>query len=829
MRSRREFSQRFLLVFLALACHCPNRAWAQAVLYSEDFEHGLGDWQVGDTNPVGPATFWGIVDASFGSGGAHAGSHKFYCAGSGGNPVYAPGMAAFASRALDLSATAHATLTFWSSIPSIEPIYDQAKVYLDDVELWSFAQPQTNWTQAAVSLDAYVGEMHTLRFEFTSDFAINAEGWQLDDIQVTDASIPGPPRPNAQFASAQIVAGAGGSVSGNNAHAGDAVWFQWKASVAGQVTFNVAANAFRPVLNIYTGADLSTLSPIVGESSSTQIQFEAISNVVYSIAIRGEENGSGPFLLNWSQPNAAATDLLPDLVVWADASQNYLYGWYLDRERLPGRTLLRLSSATANIGAGPLELIGSSLTPEVFQRVQRSDGGQYDMAAGAFTFHPEHGHIHFDDWLAFNLRAALPDGAVGPIVISGDKTSSAILDLQIYDPTRPGFPSFPEYHGGLDQGLSVGWADVYGADLEGQWIDITGIAPGDFWLEEIVDPANHLLESDKSNNVARVLIHLSAADLAGSSTTNPPPNITPTSPPFILAQPLGTNVEIGAILRLSVSAVGGGELAYQWLRSNTPLTNDNRISGAGAATLTIASLTPEDSGAYTVVVANASGSQTSVPANLIVLDNPRAVYVEEASATIGGLATVSIRALAAGDEHAFSFSLRYDSQVLFEPRVIPGADAAVADVTFDGAKIHIVFKPGEALRAGVAKELARVTFKVSSQADGRASLGFAETRSVVALNGDSLYPNFSANWINFLAPPLQLSGRFQAEGAFQISASGLPGRKYLFESTAAVAAADWASIATNLTGADGLIEFAVMPQSVPENRFYRCQLLPVSP
>ena len=48
-----------------------------------------------------------------------------------------------------------------------------------------------------------------------------------------------------------------------------------------------------------------------------------------------------------------------------------------------------------------------------------------DVEAGTFTFHPEHGHIHFDDYAKYSLRQALPDSngdgvpEVGAIVAGG--------------------------------------------------------------------------------------------------------------------------------------------------------------------------------------------------------------------------------------------------------------------------------------------------------------------------------------------------------------------------------------------------------------------------
>ena len=129
----------------------------------------------------------------------------------------------------------------------------------------------------------------------------------------------------------------------------------------------------------------------------------------YFFSVRGVGGASGFARLSWLQTNGLGGDLLPDLSVWADAGNNYLYGWYLDQNEptQPGRTLMRVSTATPNTGAGPLELHGSSTAPGVSQRIFRADGSYYERFAGNFTFHPGHGHLHFDNWINLHLRTVL--------------------------------------------------------------------------------------------------------------------------------------------------------------------------------------------------------------------------------------------------------------------------------------------------------------------------------------------------------------------------------------------------------------------------------------
>jgi len=207
-------------------------------------------------------------------------------------------------------------------------------------------------------------------------------------------------------------------------------------------------------------------------------------------------------------PALAQTDLLPDIIV----RESDLYDNDISTSVVAGRTHLRLSNGTANIGAGKLHLYGGAILPndrrEVFQRVYRDDGSWYDRLAGTFVHHPTHGHIHFEDWALYSLREVLPGDGVGPVIAKGLKTSFCIIDLGVYDSSLPGFIPGGEFNscGTATQGLSIGWIDVYSKGLPGQNIDITGVPDGVYWLESTVDPGNDVLESDETNNVARIKV-----------------------------------------------------------------------------------------------------------------------------------------------------------------------------------------------------------------------------------------------------------------------------------------------------------------------------------
>jgi hypothetical protein len=215
------------------------------------------------------------------------------------------------------------------------------------------------------------------------------------------------------------------------------------------------------------------------------------------------------------QPAAAtsARQMLPDLIPWASRRRGYIYGWSLDRNEKPGHLLLRLTTAIANGGNGPLELRGGAHTTtgqNVYQRIFNSDGTWSDRLAGTFTYHPAHHHTHFDDFSAYRLREITPNNGVGKVLKGGSKLSFCLTDSDEYNLDLPNASASGEYFAcdAKKQGISVGWADVYSSTLADQWIDITNVKPGKYWLEVVADPHNHIVESNEKNNSARILVNL---------------------------------------------------------------------------------------------------------------------------------------------------------------------------------------------------------------------------------------------------------------------------------------------------------------------------------
>lgn len=226
-------------------------------------------------------------------------------------------------------------------------------------------------------------------------------------------------------------------------------------------------------------------------------------------------SGTAVTILNDDAPPTPGNpgDLLPDLV---PISSTLTEALRIDTTTLSGRTILRLSTEVANAGEGPLEIWGGSASGDsqpVFQRIYNDTGGSRDVLAGEFVYHPSHGHIHFEGFATYSLRQVSAGNGVGSIIASGGKTSFCLINIRQPFPELTHSAQVWDGRGGNNcgqiQGIDLGYSDVYNANLPDQWIDVTNVSDGTYWLEAIADPDDNMLELDETNNVARVQITLS--------------------------------------------------------------------------------------------------------------------------------------------------------------------------------------------------------------------------------------------------------------------------------------------------------------------------------
>jgi hypothetical protein len=138
----------------------------------------------------------------------------------------------------------------------------------------------------------------------------------------------------------------------------------------------------------------------------------------------------------------------------------------------PGaRRLLTFTTATGNLGTADLHL------------------GPPDPENPIFQFSPCHGHYHVVGFANYDLVG------LNGVVVSGHKQAFCLMDIE---PIEPGTPT--QGYACEDQGISMGWADLYWSKLPCQWIDVTGVPPGPYTLRIQVNPDHTLLETNYDNN-----------------------------------------------------------------------------------------------------------------------------------------------------------------------------------------------------------------------------------------------------------------------------------------------------------------------------------------
>ena len=149
--------------------------------------------------------------------------------------------------------------------------------------------------------------------------------------------------------------------------------------------------------------------------------------------------------------------------------------------------MLRFSLAAANIGSAALEL------------------GRPQLLSDEFHYRECHAHYHRDGFAEYGLFSG------SRRVAEGHKQAFCLMDSYAVL-SKEGVRETPNYNCGY-QGISPGWADDYASDLDCQWVDVTGVAPGSYQLRVEVNADGTLPERDRTNNWAQVDVMVPEFDL----------------------------------------------------------------------------------------------------------------------------------------------------------------------------------------------------------------------------------------------------------------------------------------------------------------------------
>ena len=179
--------------------------------------------------------------------------------------------------------------------------------------------------------------------------------------------------------------------------------------------------------------------------------------------------------------------------------------------------VVRFSTTVWNAGEGPLELRGDSSSGEshVYQRIYHPGGSVAELLAGTFAFHDRHAHWHFENFARYELWTQgrydqwLDGETDGQPDWLGSKTtglgeSYCLRDSRPMDGQAAAVFRYATCNTDI-QGISVGWSDVYGREIPGQWVDVgeRPLVDGNYVLRIVVDPLNLIYESENRANPER--------------------------------------------------------------------------------------------------------------------------------------------------------------------------------------------------------------------------------------------------------------------------------------------------------------------------------------
>ncbi len=148
------------------------------------------------------------------------------------------------------------------------------------------------------------------------------------------------------------------------------------------------------------------------------------------------------------------------------------------------------------------------------------------------------------------------------------------------------------------------------------WFNVTNM---------LADATNSVLSLTDVQSANEGAYGVVVTNLCGSATS-PPAILTVLATPTLVSSPTNQMALIGSTMEFPVAAMGSPPLAYQWFFNGT-----NALPGATNATLRLVDAQPSQAGAYSIVVTNAYGAVTSVPA-VLAFYPPGTVLVDSADA-----------------------------------------------------------------------------------------------------------------------------------------------------------------------------------------------------
>jgi len=168
---------------------------------------------------------------------------------------------------------------------------------------------------------------------------------------------------------------------------------------------------------------------------------------------------------------------------------------------------------------------------------------------------------------------------------------------------------------------------------------------------------------------------VAATDGTNAASGSPMRLVVDVTTPVFTNGPAGLHLASGETAQFSAGASGTPPISYWWQRDGTNISDTGRITGARTSTLTISTVTAEDSGWYSLTASNADGRVSSEPARLYV--NASSALAQAAGFdagvwTTGGNASWSGQSAIARDGNALSHGAIGDNESTYVETTVYG-------------------------------------------------------------------------------------------------------------------------------------------------------------
>jgi len=235
------------------------------------------------------------------------------------------------------------------------------------------------------------------------------------------------------------------------------------------------------------------------------------------------------------------------------------------------------------------------------------------------------------------------------VTLNSSNSSGAIVSGQNYDSYwvfgyLPAFtnalPVSTNVNAGSSLALTLGLRGTLNVYNAGAGYQTNNSTPCAFWFQNgtnlvasqnvVLGPTSGTTYTNSVVNATLTLNSVAAANAGNytlvvtnfwGSLTSSPASLTIASP-LSVSTPAGQTNYAGNNLSLSVTAAGNGTLAFQWLKGSTWLANGGNVAGATSNNLSLTPAGVGDSGNYSVIVTNLSGSVTSGVAVVSIVSAP---------------------------------------------------------------------------------------------------------------------------------------------------------------------------------------------------------------